>query len=250
MLEALIARGITGEGTKLEVSLFDGMADWMSVPLMFYEATGRDPERIGLAHPTICPYGAFPTKDNSAVLISIQNEREWADFCTHFMQDAGLRTRSGYESNVARVANRKVVDEELPQIIRRGMTSFKVYLTYDMLKLDDYQVLDVLNVAFATVLEQQNADAAYQLVRDEMRRSPTLLGLDKLLEAQLIEAPPQRRQDLELVKNLVHQHTRTLAMYKCDNCGFRARQYYWHCPACGEWETYSPRRAEEKGLPA
>lgn len=116
--------------------------------------------------------------------------------------------------------------------------------------LAKYPSLDVLNVAFTTVLEQQNADAAYQLVRDEMRRSPTLLGLDKLLEAQLIEAPPQRRQDLELVKNLVHQHTRTLAMYKCDNCGFRARQYYWHCPACGEWETYSPRRAEEKGLPA
>jgi lipopolysaccharide biosynthesis regulator YciM len=48
----------------------------------------------------------------------------------------------------------------------------------------------------------------------------------------------------------VHQHTRTLAMFKCDNCGFRAHQFYWHCPACGEWETYSPRRTEEKGLPA
>ncbi|HET9662982.1 MAG TPA: lipopolysaccharide assembly protein LapB, partial [Burkholderiales bacterium] len=46
----------------------------------------------------------------------------------------------------------------------------------------------------------------------------------------------------------VHQHTRGLAMYKCDNCGFRARQFYWHCPACAAWETYSPRRTEEKGL--
>ena len=116
--------------------------------------------------------------------------------------------------------------------------------------LDKYSSLDVLNVVFTCILEQQGAEPAYQLVRDEMRRSPTLLGLDKLLEAQLLDAPVQRRQDLELVKNLVHQHTRTLAMYKCDNCGFRARQYYWHCPACGEWETYSPRRAEEKGLPA
>ncbi|MCE9639459.1 MAG: lipopolysaccharide assembly protein LapB [Betaproteobacteria bacterium] len=115
--------------------------------------------------------------------------------------------------------------------------------------LDKYSSLDVLNVVFTCILEQQGAEPAYQLVRDEMRRSPTLLGLDKLLEAQLLDAPVQRRQDLELVKNLVHQHTRTLAMYKCDNCGFRARQYYWHCPACGEWETYSPRRAEEKGLP-
>ena len=116
--------------------------------------------------------------------------------------------------------------------------------------LDKYSSLDVLNVVFTCILEQQGAEPAYQLVRDEMRRSPMLLGLDKLLEAQLLDAPVQRRQDLELVKNLVHQHTRTLAMYKCENCGFRARQYYWHCPACGEWETYSPRRAEEKGLPA
>ena len=72
----------------------------------------------------------------------------------------------------------------------------------------------------------------------------------KLIEAQLIDVPADRRADLELVKNLVHQHTRSLAMFRCDHCGFRARQFYWHCPACGEWETYSPRRTEEKGLPA
>ena len=82
------------------------------------------------------------------------------------------------------------------------------------------------------MLEQQGAEPAYRLVRDELRRSPTLLGLDKLLEAQLLEAPSSAGSDLELIKNLVHQHTRSLAMYKCDNCGFRARQYYWHCPAC------------------
>ncbi len=114
--------------------------------------------------------------------------------------------------------------------------------------LGKYPSLDVLNVVFTCVLEQQGAEPAYQLVRDEIRRNPTLLGLDKLLEAQLMDASVQRRHDLELVKNLVHQHTRSLAMYKCDNCGFRARQHYWHCPACGHWETYSPRRAEEKEL--
>ncbi len=116
--------------------------------------------------------------------------------------------------------------------------------------LSQYSSLDMLNVVFAGLLEQQGPEAAYQLVRDEMQRNPTLLGLDKLLEAQLLDAPVQRRHDLELVKNLVHQHTRSLAMYKCDNCGFRARQFYWHCPACGGWETYSPRRTEEKDLPA
>jgi lipopolysaccharide biosynthesis regulator YciM len=116
--------------------------------------------------------------------------------------------------------------------------------------LQKYPSLDALNVVFQGTLEQQGPEPAYLLVRDELRRTPTLLGLDKLLEAQLLEAPIERRRDLELIKALVNQHTQSLAMYKCDNCGFRARQYYWHCPACALWETYSPRRTEEKGVPA
>lgn len=116
--------------------------------------------------------------------------------------------------------------------------------------LAKYPSLDLLNMVFQGTLENEGAHPAYELVRDELRRTPTLLGLDKLLEAQLLEAPVERRHDLELIKGLVHQHTRNLAMYKCDNCGFRARQFYWHCPACAAWETYSPRRTEEKGLPA
>jgi lipopolysaccharide assembly protein B len=116
--------------------------------------------------------------------------------------------------------------------------------------LERYPALDFLNVVFQGMLEREGAAEAYRMVRDELRRTPTLLGLDKLLEAQLLEAPVEKRRDLELVRQLVNQHTRGLAMYKCEACGFRARQFYWHCPACGEWETYSPRRTEEKGLPA
>lgn len=116
--------------------------------------------------------------------------------------------------------------------------------------LAKYPSIDLLNVVFQGMLESQGTEPAYKLARDELRRMPTLLGLDKLLEAQMLEAPLDRRRDLELVKELVNQHTRSLAMYKCDNCGFRARQYYWHCPACAAWETYSPRRTEEAKLPA
>ena len=116
--------------------------------------------------------------------------------------------------------------------------------------LAKYPSLDLLNTVFQGTLEANGAEQAYRFVRDELRRTPTLLGLDKLLEAQLLETPIERRRDLELIKQLVHQHTRELAMYRCDNCGFRARQFYWHCPACAAWETYSPRRTEEKALPA
>jgi lipopolysaccharide biosynthesis regulator YciM len=116
--------------------------------------------------------------------------------------------------------------------------------------LEKYPSMDLLDMVYQATLAGSGAQAAYRLVRDEVRRTPTLLGLDKLLEAQLLEAPPERRTDLELIKQLIHQHTRSLAMYKCEHCGFRARQFYWHCPACGEWETYAPRRTEEKGIPA
>jgi lipopolysaccharide biosynthesis regulator YciM len=106
--------------------------------------------------------------------------------------------------------------------------------------------LDLLNVIFQGELDRHGADHAYRLVRDELARNPTLLGLDKLLEAQLLEAPAERRHELQLIKNLVHQHTRSLALYRCESCGFKARQFYWHCPACNGWETYPPRRTEER----
>ena len=108
--------------------------------------------------------------------------------------------------------------------------------------------LDLMNVLFDAILQRDGAKAAYRLVRDELQRNPTLLGLDKLLEAQLLGVSIEHRADVEMVKNLVHQRTRTLAMYRCANCGFKARQFYWHCPACHGWETYSPRRSEENGL--
>jgi lipopolysaccharide biosynthesis regulator YciM len=127
--------------------------------------------------------------------------------------------------------------------VEEGVNLLKGYL-------GKYPSLDLVNVVFQGTLESRGTGPAYQLVRDELRRMPTLLGLDKMLEAQLLEAPLERRRDLELVKQLVNQHTRGLAMYKCDSCGFRARQYYWHCPACAAWETYSPRRTEESRLPA
>ncbi len=116
--------------------------------------------------------------------------------------------------------------------------------------LSRYPSLDLLNSVFQTVLDREGPAAANELVRAELRRSPTLLGLDRMLEAQMLEAPPERRRDLELIRSLVHQHTRNLAMYRCDNCGFKARQFYWHCPACHGWETYPPRRSEERELPA
>jgi len=112
--------------------------------------------------------------------------------------------------------------------------------------LERYPSLDLLDTVFQHTLEAKGPEQAYALVRDELKRNPTLLGLDRLLEAQIIAAgSPDKRRDLELVRSLVHGHTRRLARYRCETCGFKARQFHWRCPACGGWETYPPRRTEE-----
>ncbi|HEU4351134.1 MAG TPA: lipopolysaccharide assembly protein LapB [Burkholderiales bacterium] len=112
--------------------------------------------------------------------------------------------------------------------------------------LERYPSLDLLDTVFQQTLEARGPEQAYALVRDELRRNPTLLGLDRLLEAQIVAAgSADKRRDLELVRNLVHGHTRRLARYRCESCGFKARQFHWQCPACGGWETYPPRRTEE-----
>lgn len=115
--------------------------------------------------------------------------------------------------------------------------------------LSKYPSLDLVNVLFSVILQRDGAEAAYQLVLAELQRNPTLLGLDKLLEARLINLPEGQRGEVEMVRKLVHQRTRPLAMYRCSNCGFKAHSFYWHCPACHGWETYSPRRTEENGHP-
>ncbi|WLI90179.1 lipopolysaccharide assembly protein LapB [Massilia sp. R2A-15] len=105
--------------------------------------------------------------------------------------------------------------------------------------------IDLIEVVFKAVIELDGVEAAKQLVVEELRRNPTLLGLDKLLEARMMDAPANIWEELSMVKNLVHGYTQKLARYQCGHCGFKARQFYWQCPGCSRWETYPPRRTEE-----
>jgi itaconate CoA-transferase len=109
VLEALIARGRTGEGAELSVSLFDAMADWMTVPLLQHEG-GKTPQRIGLAHPSISPYGVFKSRDGVDVLISIQNDREWRVLAEKVLGDKALAADPDFATNVERVKRRAETD--------------------------------------------------------------------------------------------------------------------------------------------
>ena len=109
VLEAIIARGRSGEGATIAVSLFDAMADWMTVPLLHHEG-GSSPRRLGLSHPSIAPYGVFKTRDGADVLISIQNDREWRVLADRVMGDAALAADAKFATVTARVQHRTETD--------------------------------------------------------------------------------------------------------------------------------------------
>jgi formyl-CoA transferase len=108
-LEALIARGRTGEGAVISVSLFDAMADWMTVPLLHHEG-GQSPKRLGLSHPSIAPYGVFKTRDGADILISIQNDREWRILAETVIGDAALAADPKFAKLMDRVKHRAETD--------------------------------------------------------------------------------------------------------------------------------------------
>lgn len=113
ILQALYRRERTGRGDGIRVSLFDGMADWMSVPLLHQEYGGAAPPRVGLQHPSIAPYGVFTCRDGRQMLLSIQNEREWADLCGAVLGDAVLATTPRFSTNAERVRHREALNERI-----------------------------------------------------------------------------------------------------------------------------------------
>jgi formyl-CoA transferase len=138
ILEALIARQRTGHGAALSISMFDAMADWMTVPLLQQEA-GAPPRRIGLAHPSISPYGAFRSRDGVAILISIQNDREWRVLAEKVLGDAALAADPDFATNVERVK-------------RRGETDGRVAKAFAMLDAAALEhKLAAADIAFARV---------------------------------------------------------------------------------------------------
>ena len=111
ILQGLFARSRTGRGRIIDVSLYHAMADWMNVPYLQTRYGGKPPARVGLRHPTIAPYGAYSCGDGKAVLISIQNEREWVRLCAEVLGDAGIATDERFDSNNNRVGNRDALED-------------------------------------------------------------------------------------------------------------------------------------------
>lgn len=111
ILQALIGRTASGVGRHLSVSLFHALADWMNVPHLQHVYGGHVPRRNGVSHPTIAPYGAYVCADAKAILVAIQNEREWVSFCDQCLLRPQTASDPRFNSNPNRVANRPALDE-------------------------------------------------------------------------------------------------------------------------------------------
>lgn len=113
ILSALLQRGRTGTGLRVEVTMLEALTEWMSYPLNFAHYGGRPPARNGVAHPGIAPYGQYRTGDGNSVIFGLQNEREWQQFCTEVLEDPALASDERFNSNTRRVANRSALNAEI-----------------------------------------------------------------------------------------------------------------------------------------
>ncbi len=113
IVEALLKRERTGVGCSLKVSLFSALADWMTVPLLHQDYGGAAPERVGLNHPSIAPYGVYPSGDGREFIISIQNEREWQRLCADVLEQVELADDERFSNNTRRCEHRAELDTAL-----------------------------------------------------------------------------------------------------------------------------------------
>jgi itaconate CoA-transferase len=137
VLAALYAREVTGEGQAVEVSLFEALAEWMSQPLYYAAGSGKQPERVGVEHATIAPYGPFKTEEGEDIVVAVQNDAEWVHFCTGVLDSAALSQDPRFITNSNRVANRT----ELNSVIS---TRFSRLKTESIIEL-----LEQSNIAYA-----------------------------------------------------------------------------------------------------
>lgn len=121
ILSALYDRERTGQGTELEVSLFDSLVEWMGFPLYYAGYGGTPPPRTGTSHPAIAPYGTFAAGDGTELVLAVQNEREWAAFCEYAVERPAWVTDERFATGSARVANRPALEREIDAIFA-GLT--------------------------------------------------------------------------------------------------------------------------------
>ncbi|MFJ8751555.1 CaiB/BaiF CoA transferase family protein [Streptomyces sp. NPDC102441] len=142
ILTALFTRATRGSVRAVEVSLFEALAEWMSQPAYYTAYSGAQPPRVGTRHATIAPYGTYTAADGKDVLLSVQNEREWAALCERFLGAPGLTGDPRFATGSARVGHREEVDALLAERIAAS-DSGEVMTLLDAIGIANAPVNDV-----------------------------------------------------------------------------------------------------------
>ncbi|MEU9360993.1 CaiB/BaiF CoA-transferase family protein [Streptomyces sp. NPDC047973] len=142
ILTALFTRATRGSVRAVEVSLFEALAEWMSQPAYYTAYSGAQPPRVGTRHATIAPYGTYTAADGKDVLLSVQNEREWAALCEQFLGNPALTEDARFATGSARVGHRDEVDAILAERIARS-ESAEVMRLLDAIGIANAPVNDV-----------------------------------------------------------------------------------------------------------
>ena len=145
ILAAIIQRGRTGQGSHIDVSMLESLAEWMSFPLYYAMDGAAPPQRSGASHATIYPYGPFECGDGKTVMLGLQNEREWQSFCTTVLQDAGLARDARFDANAKRHANRAALKALIVEAFR-PLTAAQVLARLDEAQIANAQVNSMADV--------------------------------------------------------------------------------------------------------
>jgi lipopolysaccharide biosynthesis regulator YciM len=104
--------------------------------------------------------------------------------------------------------------------------------------------LEITDLLYQKICTYEGESSALMSVRESVQARPTLSGVYRLIEAQMDALTPDGRMDAEVARSLIAKHAQRLSVHRCKCCNFRARAFFWHCPACGEWESFTPNRSE------
>ena len=142
ILTAIIQRGKTGQGSHIDISMLEAMAEWMSYPMYYGYDGASPPARTGSSHATIFPYGAFETGDGKSVFIGLQNEREWTIFCDQILDQPALDKDPRFAQNHLRLKNKTALNEIMHKIFAK-LTAEQLVAKLDAASIANARMNDI-----------------------------------------------------------------------------------------------------------
>lgn len=145
ILSALLLRGKTGQGSHIDVSMLEALGEWMGYPLYYAYEGAAPPPRTGASHASIYPYGPFPAGDGGAVLLGVQNEREWKQFCDIVLANPALATDPRFDANAKRNEHREALKDIIYQTFA-ALSTEQVVARLDQAQIANARMNDMAGV--------------------------------------------------------------------------------------------------------